>query len=105
MPPQDLMASQPVASSSGSTIGIMEDTEGGQSPAASRQQPNAAGLSEREVEVLRLVALGLTDVQVAERLVLSARTVNSHLRSIYGKLAVSSRTAAVRYALDNNLLA
>ena len=51
-----------------------------------------------------MVALGLTDAQVAERLVLSARTVNSHLRSIYSKLEVSSRIAAVRYALDHNLL-
>jgi len=64
----------------------------------------AAGLTEREVEVLRVVALGLTDAQVAERLVLSARTVNSHLRSIYSKLEVSSRIAAVRYALDHDLL-
>ena len=50
------------------------------------------------------VAQGLTDAQVAERLILSARTVNSHLRSIYSKLAVSSWIAAVRYALDHNLL-
>ncbi len=72
--------------------------------ASSRQQAYPAGLSERELEVLRLVDLGLTDGQVAERLTLSARTVNSHLRSIYNKLAVSSRTAAVRYARDKNLL-
>lgn len=104
MPPQDLMVPQSVASSSGSTTGTMGKAEADQSPASSRQQAYPAGLSEREVEVLRLVALGLTDGQVAERLILSARTVNSHLRSIYNKLAVSSRTAAVRYALDNNLL-
>ena len=104
MPPQDLMASQSVASPSESTTGMAGGVEAGQSPASSRQQAYSAGLSEREEEVLRLVALGLTDGQVAERLFLSARTVNSHLRSIYSKLAVSSRTAAVRHALDNNLL-
>jgi DNA-binding NarL/FixJ family response regulator len=56
------------------------------------------------VQVLRLVALGLTDAQVAERLILSARTVNSHLRSIYSKLDVPSRTAATRYAIKHNLI-
>jgi DNA-binding CsgD family transcriptional regulator len=55
------------------------------------------------VEVLRLVAAGLTDAQVAERLVLSVRTVHSHVRSIYRKLGVSSRTAATGYALRQGL--
>lgn len=62
-----------------------------------------AGLTAREVEVLRLVAQGLTDAQVAEQLVVSARTVSSHLYSIYSKLGVSSRTAATRFAVDHNL--
>lgn len=104
MPPQDLMVPQTVASSSRSTTGMMGGAEADQSPASSRQQAYPAGLSEREVEVLRLVAQGLSDAQVAERLILSARTINSHLRSIYSKLAVSSRTAAVRYAQDHSLL-
>jgi ATP/maltotriose-dependent transcriptional regulator MalT len=63
-----------------------------------------AGLTAREVEVLRLVAQGLTDAQVAERLVLSAHTVHAHLRSIYGKLEVTSRAAATRFAVDHQLL-
>jgi tetratricopeptide (TPR) repeat protein/DNA-binding CsgD family transcriptional regulator len=62
-----------------------------------------AGLTAREVEVLRLVATGLTDAEVAERLVLSTRTVNKHLQSIYGKLGLSSRSAATRYAVDHGL--
>jgi DNA-binding NarL/FixJ family response regulator len=49
-----------------------------------------AGLTRREVEVLRLIAQGLTDAQVAERLVISAHTVHAHLRAIYGKLEVTS---------------
>jgi len=63
-----------------------------------------AGLSQREVEVLRLVATGLTDAQVAERLVLSTRTVSTHLRSIYSKLEVTSRHAATRFALEHDLI-
>jgi DNA-binding NarL/FixJ family response regulator len=63
-----------------------------------------ADLSAREREVLRLVAEGLTDKQVAERLIVSQRTVQAHLRSIYSKLDVTTRTAAVRYAVDHQLL-
>jgi ATP/maltotriose-dependent transcriptional regulator MalT len=62
-----------------------------------------AGLTEREVEVLRLVAAGLTDLQVAEKLVLSPRTVHSHISSIYSKLAITSRSAATRYAIEHHL--
>jgi DNA-binding CsgD family transcriptional regulator len=63
-----------------------------------------AGLTAREVEVLREVASGLTDAQVAEELVVSPRTVHSHLHSIYRKLGVGSRTAATRYAIERNLV-
>jgi DNA-binding NarL/FixJ family response regulator len=62
------------------------------------------GLTAREVEVLRLVAQGLTDPQVAEQLVISPHTVNSHLKAIYGKISVSSRNAATRYALEHHLM-
>ena len=63
-----------------------------------------AGLTAREVEVLRLVAQGLSDAQVAEQLVISSRTVNWHLTSIYSKLGVSSRAAATRYALEHQVV-
>ena len=62
-----------------------------------------AGLTDREAEVLRLVAEGLSDAQVAERLYLSPYTVKAHLRSIYGKLGVPSRTAAARFASEHGL--
>ena len=61
------------------------------------------GLTAREVEVLRLVAEGLTDAEVARRLFLSPRTVTTHLTSIYNKLGVGSRLAAVRFAIDRGL--
>jgi predicted ATPase/DNA-binding CsgD family transcriptional regulator len=63
-----------------------------------------AGLTAREVEVLRLVAQGFSDAQVAEQLVISPRTVNWHLTSIYGKLGVSSRAAATRYAIEHHVV-
>ena len=61
------------------------------------------GLSPRELEVLKLVAQGLTNAQVAERLFLSPRTVNAHLNSIYHKLGVGSRSAATRFAVEHGL--
>jgi DNA-binding CsgD family transcriptional regulator/tetratricopeptide (TPR) repeat protein len=60
-------------------------------------------LTQRERDVLRLVAQGLTDIQAAEQLVISPRTVNFHLTSIYRKLQVSSRSAATRYVLEHQL--
>jgi len=63
-----------------------------------------AGLTARELEILRLVAQGLTDAQVAERLVISPRTVDTHLTAIYGKLGVTSRSAATRFAVEHHLV-
>jgi DNA-binding NarL/FixJ family response regulator len=77
------------------------DTTRPATPAAAHD-PNA--LTPREIEVLRLVAAGLSDAKVAEKLVISSRTVNTHLTSIYGKLGVNSRTAAARCALDRKLV-
>jgi DNA-binding CsgD family transcriptional regulator len=63
-----------------------------------------ADLTEREAEVLRLVARGLSDAQVAEILIISPRTVNAHLRSIYSKLNITSRHAATHFALEHHLI-
>jgi DNA-binding NarL/FixJ family response regulator len=62
------------------------------------------GLTAREVEVLGLVTRGWTDAQVADQLVISPRTVQGHLRSIYNKINVSSRSAATRYAVEHKLV-
>jgi DNA-binding CsgD family transcriptional regulator len=67
-------------------------------------EANATRLSARELEVLKLVAEGLTDSQVAQRLYLSPRTVGHHLRRAYRKLGVSSRTAALREASGRGLI-
>jgi DNA-binding CsgD family transcriptional regulator len=71
-----------------------------------RQAVDTVGglLSAREVEVLRLVAEGLTDGQVAEKLYISPRTVGAHLRSIYRKLVVPSRAAAVKEAVERGVI-
>jgi DNA-binding NarL/FixJ family response regulator len=74
-------------------------------PARESASDRPEGLTVREVEVLRLVADGLTDAQVAERLVVSLRTVHAHLRSIYRKLDVRSRSAATRFAVERGLVA
>ena len=63
-----------------------------------------AGLTAREVEVLRLVAQRLSDTQIAAQLIISPRTVSTHLTSIYGKIGVSSRAAATRCAIEHHLV-
>jgi DNA-binding CsgD family transcriptional regulator/tetratricopeptide (TPR) repeat protein len=75
-----------------------------QTQATQQETSPLSELTDREVEVLRLVATGRTDAQVAEQLVLSIRTINSHLRSIYSKLGVNTRTAASRYAVEHGLV-
>src|SRR5215211_4768375 len=71
-------------------------------PAAPERYP--AGLSAREADVLRLVANGLTNAEVAGKLFLSSRTVDWHLGSIYRKLGLHSRTEAARFAAEHHLL-
>jgi DNA-binding CsgD family transcriptional regulator/tetratricopeptide (TPR) repeat protein len=60
-------------------------------------------LTPREVEVLKLVAVGLTSPDIATHLQLSLNTVQSHMRSIFSKINVNTRSAAVRYAFEHNL--
>jgi predicted ATPase/serine/threonine protein kinase/DNA-binding CsgD family transcriptional regulator len=61
-------------------------------------------LTAREVEVLCLIAQGWTNPQIADHLVISPRTVNAHLTSIYRKIRVSTRSAATRYAIEHHLI-
>ena len=68
------------------------------------ESPSSILLTRRECEVLCLLTLGLTSVQIAERLVISLSTVNTHVRSIYNKLEVTSRSAATRYAVEHHLV-
>lgn len=75
-------------------------------PTPPTEPPPAADgtrLTRREGEILRLVAQGLSDADVAAELVVSRRTVHAHLRSVYRKLNVRSRSAATRYAIKHGL--
>ena len=63
-----------------------------------------SGLTEREVEVLRLVARGLTNREIADALVLSEHTVRRHLQNVFGRLGVSSRAAAAAFAVQHGLV-
>ncbi len=73
---------------------------------APRRRADAAPyhLTARELDVLRLLAEGHADARIARMLVVSPRTVNTHLRSIYAKLGVSSRSAATRLAIERRLI-
>lgn len=67
-------------------------------------RPARGGLSEREIEVLRLVAAGMTNREIATRLYISERTVHRHISNIFGRIGVSSRAAAAAYAVQHGLL-
>jgi two-component system, NarL family, response regulator NreC len=62
------------------------------------------GLTVREAEVLKLIALGYTNAEIAEQLFLSVRTIETHRAHIQDKLRLSSRAKLVRYALDHDLI-
>lgn len=95
--------------SEGRTLGLMEALAASDALPTTRKAASTrgimypAGLTRREVDVLRLVAQGLTDSQVAEQLVISTRTVTTHLTSIYNKLQINSRAAATNFAVKNHL--
>jgi NarL family two-component system response regulator LiaR len=72
-------------------------------PAQSKQPPTAEPLSERELEVLRLLARGMSNQEIADTLVVGEATVRSHVSSILRKLQLASRTQAALYALREGL--
>jgi DNA-binding NarL/FixJ family response regulator len=67
-------------------------------------RPPLRQLTPREIEVLKLVAAGLSNAEVAEQLFLSLRTVHAHMRSIFHKLGVGSRSSATRWAVEHGLV-
>ncbi len=88
----------------GSTLTLERASESAHAVRASLAESGKEGLTGREVEVLSLVATGLTDAAIAQRLFVSPRTVHAHLRSIYRKLDVRTRSAATRYAVEQGLV-
>jgi HD-GYP domain-containing protein (c-di-GMP phosphodiesterase class II) len=87
------------------------DVVAGVLAAAGQRRPGSgrdlrpAGLSEREIEVLRLVAQGCSNPEIAKRLYISRRTAEHHVQHVYGKIGASSRAAAALFALEHDLLA
>lgn len=73
-------------------------------PAPLEPQAETEALTEREDEILRLVADGMSNREIAEQLHLSRYTIESHVKRIYRKLAVSSRVSAVREARTRGML-
>jgi DNA-binding NarL/FixJ family response regulator len=70
----------------------------------SKRPEQAAGLTAREIEVLRLVARGLKTKQIAQELVITPKTVNSHIEHIYRKIGASNRVGASLFATEHGLI-
>lgn len=83
-------------------VAAVTETAGQPRPRARRNWP--AGLSEREVEVLRLLAHGQSNAQIADRLAISRRTAEHHVQHIYTKIDHSTRAAATLFAMEHDLL-
>ena len=73
-------------------------------PVSRARPPLTAGLTEREIDVLRLIARGCTIRQAADQLVVSNKTVDNHVQHIYGKIDVSTRAGATLFAMEHDLL-
>ena len=73
-------------------------------PPVIAETPNPGGLTEREVEVLRLLARGHTNRRVGDELFISPKTVGRHVENIYAKIGVSTRAGATVYAMEHRLL-
>jgi DNA-binding NarL/FixJ family response regulator len=74
----------------------------GETPPPARGAP--AGLSEREIEVLRLMTRGLSNREIGTRLFISGRTTEHHVQHIYTKIGVSTRAAAAMFAMHHDLV-
>lgn len=68
------------------------------------KRAHPAGLTDRQIDVLRLVASGLSNAKIAERLVISRRTAEHHVQDVYARIGVSSRAAAALFAMQHDLL-
>ena len=85
-------------------LGAMPDVHRARALSSRALEPGGGSLTHREVEVLRLVATGMTNRSVAAELFLSEKTVARHLSNIFAKVGVNSRAAATAYAFQNGLV-
>jgi DNA-binding NarL/FixJ family response regulator len=84
-------------------LGAMPDAASLEREMAQDRPERPAGLSPREVEILRLVAAGRANREIANDLTISERTVDRHVSNIYGKIEVSTRAAATAFAYEQGL--
>jgi DNA-binding CsgD family transcriptional regulator len=73
-------------------------------PAATARAARPAGLSRREIEVLRLLADGCSSREIASQLFISARTAEHHVQHVYTKIGVTGRAAATRWAVEHDVV-
>jgi DNA-binding NarL/FixJ family response regulator len=71
---------------------------------AGKRKDLVAGLSERELEVLRLIARGLSIKQIAQQLTIAPKTADNHIQHIYAKIGVTTRAGAALFATEHQLL-
>jgi DNA-binding NarL/FixJ family response regulator len=76
--------------------GSLADNAGGAPPG-----PRRSDLSERELEIIELVAIGLTNQEIAQRLTISKRTVDNHVSNIFTKTGAKNRVALLNWAMDH----
>jgi predicted ATPase/DNA-binding CsgD family transcriptional regulator len=88
----------------GQLLAKLESQTSSRTPSTKAEKSVTYELTPREKDVLRLLTQGLSSAQIAGRLAISPATVNTHVRAVYNKLGVSSRSAATRYAIENNLV-
>ncbi len=100
----DLVKASALESRASEILSDLELTHTSIDGAPAEQSANLFALSTRELEVLELVALGLRNREIAERLALSDRTVQRHLENIFGKMDVEGRTEAVVRAVERQLI-
>jgi DNA-binding NarL/FixJ family response regulator len=86
----------------GDAVGAVLAEAGHRVPRLRRERP--AGLTEREIEVLRLLARGLSNRDMAERLYLAPDTVKHHIQHVYDKIGLSTRAGATLFAMEHALL-
>ena len=82
---------------------LLAATETAPKPGPERSAPPPDGLTQREVEILALVAQGLTNGEIAERLFLSSHTIKTHINRIFAKTGSRDRVAAIAYAQRHNI--
>jgi DNA-binding NarL/FixJ family response regulator len=87
-------------------VSALQQEIGAAGPVTARRKSAAqpAGLTEREVEILRMLAHGMSRRQIADELVISQHTVRHHLEHIYAKVGVGTRVAAALFAAEHDLI-